>query len=101
MDKRINFSDLRIDKKNIARALVIVFILMVAFPPYEIIRTNDGMAVSTGFAFIGYLPECYVGSFGETCYSLITKIDILQLIGQFLIAIMIAIGVFFGFKSER
>jgi len=58
------------------------------------------MTVSTGFAFIGDLPKCYDGLFGETCYALVTKIDIFQLIGQFLITIMIAAGAFFGFKPD-
>jgi hypothetical protein len=88
-----------VDKKIIARALLIVFILMVAFPPYEMVR--DGEVVDTGFAFIGNLPKCYDTKIEIlSCYNLVTKINIFQLIGQFLIAIMIAIGAFFAFKSD-
>jgi Ni,Fe-hydrogenase I cytochrome b subunit len=98
MDKRINFRAWRIDKKNIARALVIVFILMVLFPPYEMFSMFvKNTPVAIGFAFIGYLPECYNGN---SCGGNMVKIDVFQLIGQFLIAIMIAVGVYFGFKSE-
>jgi hypothetical protein len=86
------------DKKNIARALLIVFILMVVFPPYEMVR--NGEVVGSGFAFIGNLPSCDQLEVLNACMPATTKVELLKLIGQFLIAIMIAFCVFFSFKSD-
>ncbi|MFT4805645.1 MAG: hypothetical protein ACI9YE_002867, partial [Psychroserpens sp.] len=69
--------------------------------PFEVFSVSNVIPVSNGYAFIGDLPKCYDSGLSMVCRLVTTKINIIQLIGQFLIAIMIAVGVFFGFKSDN